>query len=211
MAEPAAIWSVQRIIFDDDVSLTQNVILSHGREALKAIVRGVVTLAEISATGPLVNSCSDPRLPSLISDVCYQAGLASTILFNTVRKGRQESSFAYRLRQERVEYVKTLCDDQNVEIRTLLNRDVRNALTHIDERLADILTEEENVGWFIDTAIDPGNKQIPPDGIEVKYCRCYDLRNHRILHLGHVLDLKVLYAECAAVLAVVFGVEANKA
>jgi hypothetical protein len=210
MHEPAAIWSMQLIVFDKEISLTQNVILSHGREALKATIRAIRNLSEMSASGPLVNSSTNPRLHSLISDLCYQAGLAATILFNDAKKGFKESASAYQIRKQRVEYVRKLCEEQKVEIITLKDREVRNALTHIDERLADILTEQQRIGWFIDTTIDPNSDWNTKENLQVNYCRCYDMKNHRILHLGQELDLRALYQECAAILAVVFGVDEKK-
>lgn len=44
MPEPAAIWGIQNIIFNKDISNTQNIILSQGREALKAIIRRILEL-----------------------------------------------------------------------------------------------------------------------------------------------------------------------
>lgn len=205
MPEPAAIWGIQNIIFNKDISNTQNIILSQGREALKAIIRRILELEKYSTSGPLVNAGIDDRIHSIISDLCYQTGLASTILLNESKKGSMESKTAYQLRMERVHYVNKLCHEQNVEISIMKNREIRNALTHIDERLADSLTQKENIGWFIDVAIDP-NGWKTENNLEINYCRCYDIINKRILHLGYELDVCTLYKECLAVLAVVFDV-----
>jgi hypothetical protein len=206
MNEPAAIWGMQGIVFDKSISNTQNIILCQGREALKAVVRRILQLEEYATSGPIKNASIDDRTHSIISDLCYQAGLASTILLNEARKGRKESEWACQLRVERVEYVKRFCEAKKVEVKVLKDREVRNALTHIDERLADILTENENIGWFIDVALDPVGWNTK-DNIEVKFCRCYDITNRRILHLGHELSVPELYEECIALLAVVFGVD----
>ena len=204
MKEPVAIWGMQQIVFDKDISHTQNIILSQGREALKAVIRRIADLEKFSNSRLLVNAGINDRTHSLISDLCYQAGLASAILLNDAGKGFKESKTAYKLRVQRVAYVKKFCEEQKIEIRILNNREVRNALTHIDERLADCLTEKENVGWFIDVAVDP-NQFKPNKEMEVRYCRCYDIVNKRILHLGYELDVPVLHHECLAIFAVVFG------
>jgi hypothetical protein len=203
MNEPAAIWGMQQIVFDKDISNTQNIILSQGREALKAVIRRIIDLEEFSSSGPVVNAGIDDRVHSIISDLCYQSGLASTILLNEAKKGFKESEAAHLLRTQRVAYVKKLCEAQKIKITILKDREIRNSLTHIDEKLADILTEKENIGWFIDAALNPDWET--EKNLEVRYCRCFDIKNKRILHLGHELDVSALYNECLAVLAVVFG------
>jgi len=209
MNEPAAIWGMQNIVFDKSISNTQNIILSQGREALKATVRRIKQLDSNARSGPLVNAGIDDQTHSITSDLCYQAGLASTILFNEARKGHKESELAYQLRQERVEYVKKFLDEEKILTETLKNRELRNALTHIDERLADILTEKDNVGWFIDVALDPRGWTTEKN-LEINYCRCYDLVHGKILHFGYELDLQKLLDECYAVLAIVFGIDGRK-
>ena len=204
MNEPAAIWGMQQIVFDKGISNTQNIILSQGREALKAVIRRILDLEEFSSSGPIVNAGTDDRAHSIISDLCYQAGLASTILLNEAKKGFKESDTAYELRLERVAYVKKLYEAQEIEITLLQDRELRNALTHIDEKLADILTEKPNVAWFIDSALDPDGWTTEKE-LEVSYCRCYDIKNKKILHLRDELDILALYNECLALLAVVFG------
>jgi hypothetical protein len=206
MNEPAAIYGMQGIVFDKGISNTQNIILSQGREALKAVIRRILQLEEYANSNPIKNAGIDERTHSIISDLCYQAGLASTILLNEAKKGDKESDLAYRLRIKRVKYVKTFCDSEKIELKVLKDRGVRNALTHIDERLADILTEKENVGWFIDVALGPQGWNTK-DEIEMKFCRCYDITTRRILHLEHELSVPELYEECMALLAVVFGVD----
>jgi hypothetical protein len=209
MKEPSAIWGMQQIRFDKNISLTQNIILSQGREALKAVIRRIKDLDTLAMSGPLTNAGINDQTHSIISDLCYQAGLASTILFNKAKKGFKESDTSFQLREQRVKYVDSFCDDQGVTVKTLKDREVRNALTHIDERLADILTEKEGVGWFVDVVIDPNGWETKDD-LEIKFCRCYDLVNKKILHLGYELDVRKLLDECLAVLAVVFRVDGRK-
>jgi hypothetical protein len=197
MYEPAAIWSMNRIVFDREISSTQNVILSQGASALISTIRHIDRLRQLTVVSP--------EMAPTLSDICYQAGLASTILFNDSPKGSKESQIAYAIRIERKQYVFALCAAQNLSILTLKDRDVRNALTHIDERLGQILTKEPNVGWYIDSAIHSRNQFDTPAGIAIKYCRCYLMDEGKILHLGHELDVIDLRRQCVVVLAAVFG------
>lgn len=122
---------------------------------------------------------------------------------------KQESKVAHQLRMDRIAYVQALCESQKIKIVLLRDRRIRNALTHIDERLADILTEKKNAKWFIDVTIDPSEWQtVKP--FEDNYCRCYDFINKKILHLGLELDILKLYYECLALLAAVFGFDGKK-
>jgi hypothetical protein len=208
MNEPVAIYGMQQIVFDKSISNTQNIILSQGREALKAVVRRIIELEDFSSAGSIQNAGTDDRAHSVISDLCYQAGIASTILLDNA-KVKQESKVAHQLRMDRIAYVQALCESQKIKIVLLRDRRIRNALTHIDERLADILTEKKNAKWFIDVTIDPSEWQtVKP--FEDNYCRCYDFINKKILHLGLELDILKLYYECLALLAAVFGFDGKK-
>jgi hypothetical protein len=209
MNEPAAIWSLRKIVFDDEISLTQNVILTQGSSALQATINRIDSLAEL---GPregnvmFVNS----NIAPILQDLCSQAGIATSTLFNNGNKSRFESDLAYKLRVERIAYVKKLCDEQNFKPETLTDREIRNSLIHIDERLADILTNEKYVGWFIDHVASIRNSFEPIEGITIKYCRSYIHNENKILHLGNELDLTLLRQECLAILAIVFGIDGNK-
>ena len=151
MVEPSAIWSTRLIVFDKAVSLTQNVILSHARFALHAMIERIDALHEMAKAMPnLVNMAPHPGIPAILTDLCNQQGIASTILFNDRPKTRQESDLAFALRKKRVEYVKYW--SKQVPIKILSNRKMRNSLTHIDEHLADALAKPKT-GWFIDVAI----------------------------------------------------------
>ena len=208
MNEPVAIYGMQQIVFDKSISNTQNIILSQGREALKAVVRRIIELEDFSSAGSIQNAVTDDRAHSVISDLCYQAGIASTILLDNA-KVKQESKVAHQLRMDRIAYVQALCESQKIKIVLLRDRRIRNTLTHIDERLADILTEKKNAKWFIDVTIDPSEWQtVKP--FEDNYCRCYDFINKKILHLGLELDILKLYYECLALLAAVFGFDGKK-
>lgn len=209
MNKPAAIWSLTRIVFDKNISATQNIILTQASSALLATIDRIDRLYSLMKEGPLVNtSIHSAEIATILSDLCSQAGIAATILFNKGHKGRQESEIAYTLRLERVEYVQSLCSQQRFQPKTLTNRKVRNSLTHLDERLADILTENPNVGWFIDSAISKRDEFTPESKeIEVKFCRCYIISENKILHLDQELDIQELRQECKVILAIVFGID----
>lgn len=202
MPEPAAIWSTRRIMFDREIGATQNVILMQGASALRATIRHIDRLPQMHIL--------HADIPSILSDLCYQAGLASTILFNdATKRGPKETPAAYDLRVARTAYVRALCDERGFDPRSLRDREVRNALTHIDERLGDILTGDETKGWYIDSVIQTRNQFDPPPGITINYCRCFLASEENILHLGHELNIKNLRTECLDVLAIVFGVDGN--
>lgn len=210
MNKPAAIWSLSRIVFDDNIDLTQNVILSQGSSALIATVDRIDQLQNYIKKSPLENTAIDRGIAPILSDLCAQAGIASTILFHNWPKGRFESEFAYKNRIQRIKYVEKFCNEQNFIPETLINREVRNSLTHIDERLADILTKDPNIGWFIDTAINNRDEFIAPNGISsIKFCRCYVINENKIFHLDQELDLGKLRFECLVLLAIIFGIEIN--
>jgi hypothetical protein len=212
MNEPASIYSLRQIVFDREISNVQNVILTQGSSALQATLARINFLFEICGPKEGNKVFTDQNIAPVLQDLCAQAGIASQILFNgNPHKSRLESQTAFELRLERFEYVKNLCNEQNFAPEILTDREVRNSLTHIDERLADILTEEEGIGWFIDYAASIRNSFNKPDGVkEIKYCRSYVHNESKILHLGHELDLIELAHECAAILAIVFGIDVRK-
>jgi len=212
MNEPSAIYCPsRRVIFDREISNVQNLILVQGSSALSATLERISYLNQICGPKEGNKVFKDQRIPPILQDLCAQAGIASQILFNgNSHKSRYESETAYKLRMERIEYVKRFCDDQNFTPEILTDREVRNSLTHIDERLADILTEKEGIGWFIDYAASIRSSFTKPDGIkEIKYCRSYVHNENKILHLGHEFDLNGLVHECVAILAIVFGVDSR--
>lgn len=152
-----------------------------------------------------------PEIPAVLSNLCYQAGLASTILFSDGKKGGKESNYAYQLRKERVAYVKHWCDAQGGSAPMLQNRDLRNSLTHVDEHLADALQRTPMTGWFIDVAIESRSGFTAPDGIAIAFCRSFIRDEDKIVHLEHELAIGDLEKECRAILAVVFGIDAARA
>lgn len=207
MHQPSAVWSTSTlVVFDRDISMAQNIVLSQGRSALAATISRCARLIELANHGPLENAGYHPEMSSVLSDLCYQAGLASTILFADGARGRNESPNAFALRKERVRYVKSFVENISFKLRHLPDRDLRNSLTHIDERLGDWLTKRPGVGWLIDSAIWNHLELKQPEPIEVAYCRCYFMETREIAHLAHRVSVELLSAECQYVLAVVFGV-----
>ncbi len=207
MNQPAAIWSISRIVFDNDIDLTQNVILTQGSSALISTIERIDQLYNFVQFGQLQNASFNYKIAPILSDLCTQAGIASTILFHQGAKGRHESDIAFKLRLERIKYVDKYCNDNNFIPITLKNREVRNSLTHIDEKLSDFLTLNSNIGWFIDTAMNYRNEFVAPMGISVKYCRCFIISENKILHLDQELDVAKLRYECIVLLAIIFGIE----
>ena len=206
MHQPAAIWALRVIVFDQAIGLAQNIILSQGQYALAAVVERIAKLRALVATSLLADTYTAPEIPGVLSDLCYQAGLASTILFNDSKRGHKESVTAFDLRKERIRYVNDLCLAQGLDTPTLKDRSVRNALTHIDEYLGDAVTRRPNVGWFIDVAIESRTQFSLPEGLELGFCRSYIRAEDRLVHLGREISVSALEAECVAILAVVFGV-----
>ena len=70
MNEPVAIYGMQQIVFDKSISNTQNIILSQGREALKAVERRIIELEDFSSARSIQNAGTDDRAHSVISDLC---------------------------------------------------------------------------------------------------------------------------------------------
>jgi hypothetical protein len=204
MSEPSAIWSSKLIVFDSSISLTQNVILSHGRSALQALINGIDRLHHLVAMYPqFADLHPHPEIPSTLSELGFQQGVASTILFNDGPKGTRENSTTYKLRLARVDYVKDKC--KNTSVSVLPNKKIRNSLTHIDEYLARDLAKPKT-GWFIDSAI-PRRDQFTADqhGIQTAFCRTYISSEDVILHLDNEISLKSLREEANGVLGAIWG------
>lgn len=182
--------------------------MGFGVSALQATVDRINTLRQLIAQSPLQNAFPHPAIPAVLSDLCYQAGLVSTILFNDGKKGHKESNTAYDLRSERVRIVRDLCAAAGVDPATLKDRGVRNALTHLDEYLADALRRDANVGWAIDMALERRDEFAASPGIKVGFCRCFIRSEDVLLHLDKQLSVAGLANECCAVLECVFGIAA---
>jgi hypothetical protein len=203
MGEPSAIWSSKLIVFDRSISLTQNVILSHARGALHALVNRIDRLNELVRTSPpIVDFYVDPEIPPTLTDLAFQQGLASTILFNSGPKGDRENSGAYRLRLDRTGYVKQRCAQISTSV--LANRKIRNSLTHVDEYLARELSRP-NTGWIIDSAIARRDQFTPPGGLQVGFCRTYISSEDVMLHLGNEISLRHLRDEATGVLRAIWN------
>lgn len=207
MPEPIAIYSIRGLIFDKELSNVQNLIMMQGGFALEATVHRIKTL--YSVCGPKYGNkvFPNPNISAILQDLCAQAGIASQILFNgNPNKSRLESQTAYNLRVERYEYVQQLCRQHQFDPAVLTNREVRNALTHIDERMADILTKEEGVGWFVDYAASIRDALEPPPNVKkIEFCRTYIHNESLILHLGNELNLDTLMEECITALKIIFN------
>jgi hypothetical protein len=203
MAKSFPIWSTKCIVFDKSISDTQNVILSHGRMALQALVNRIDRLHTFVAAYPqLKNLYPHSDIPATLSDLCFQQGIASTILFNDGRRREGESTVAYKLRLDRVAYVRQRCS--LIATAVLSNRKIRNSLTHIDEQLAKALTKE-NTGWFIDVAISRRDEFTPlKSGTQIAFCRTYIASEDVILHLGNEISLRSLRQEANDVLMAIW-------
>ena len=205
MYQPEAIWSNSFAKVNKDFSLTQNVILSQGKSALTSTLSRIDLLRNLTNLNPSENTAIHPEIPSILSDLCYQAGLASTILFNDNQKGKMESEVAYNLRLERIQYMSEICAKIDLSLVILRDRDLRNSLTHIDEHIADILTSSQNAGWFIDVAVKSKKEWVAPEGISINYIRSYIIEDDVIIHLGKELPVSVLREECVNLLQKVFS------
>lgn len=207
MKEPAAIWSSSLIVFDKQIGLTQNVILAQARSSLKATIDRVSKLHNIIERSVIKNVFFDDDIPPTLSDLCYQAGIAATILFKDGVQGSQESALAYKLRQERIQYVKNILRLNDFTPKVLIDKKVRNSLTHIDEKIPKLLSKESNVGWFVDAAMMNRDEFKPDKNIKVKFCRSYIHSENKILHLDLELDVGQLVNECLILLRIIYGID----
>jgi hypothetical protein len=203
MAEPSAIWSNRLVVFDKSISLTQNVILSHARAALQALISRIDNLhTQVAAFPQLIDFYPHPEIPSTLTDIASQQAIASAILFNDSHRTTREREDEYQLRMKRVLYVKALCTQ--IETAILSNKSVRNRLTHIDEHLAREM-KRPNTGWIIDSAIARRDQFAAPDGLATAFCRTYIASEGVIAHLGHDISVAGLRQEANRVLGAVWG------
>ena len=204
--EPAAIWSGTRlIVFDTEISLSQNVILSHGRSALSALIKNIGHLYELLHYMPnVIDVYLHPDIPLVLTEMCFHQGMASSIMFNNSERGRNESIRTYKARIERYEYVQSFCKFQGLHVSILTSRIVRNQMVHIDEHLEKAL-RKPNTGWFIDGAIAYRDQFSAPDGISIQFCRTFIASEEVLLHLGNEIPIRGLWHEATAVLAAVWG------
>lgn len=101
--EPSGLWSTQRrLIFDRDISLTQNVILVQGQFALAAMIKRIDALYKMFHHMPqLRGAYVHPDTPDTVTEICAHQGVASNILLNFSKRSRDESARSYKLRIER--------------------------------------------------------------------------------------------------------------
>lgn len=203
--EPSAIWSTRLVVFDKEISLTQNVIMSQGAAALSAMVARIDRLCELLSFIPnLIAMYPHPEIPQALTEICMHQGIACSILFNDSVRANGESASKYAGRIARAKYVGDYTQGANLQI--LKSRAIRNRLVHIDEYLTSAL-DQKDCGWFIDVAIHTRDQFTSNDGIEVRFCRSLIVSEWMILHLGTEIHLPSLRNEAAMVLATVFGVE----
>ncbi len=210
MTEPASIYSTRLIVFDRNISDTQNIILSQGKYALIAMCDKIFQLYEyLRAYTQLMDTYIHPDIPQTLSEICLHQGIASSILFNDSEKTSKENTHTYNLRMERFKYVKNFCAAQNVTVNILSDKAVRNRLVHIDEYLAKQLSKP-NTGWFIDSAVAFRDQFAAQNGAELQFCRSFIASEEIILHFDKEISTRKLWEEACAVLAVVFGEQQNK-
>ena len=211
MAEPSAIWSTRQIVADKSISLTQNVILSYARDAIHVVLRRIDRLHDLVKSSSIDNVFIDPEIPPTLSDLGFQQGLASMILFNDARRTNSENAAAYNNRLERTAYVKKKC--ANISTAILGSRKIRNSLTHLDEHLVQAL-QKPNKGWFIDVAMIRRNEFEQEDKIkpklEIGFCRTYIASEDKLLHLDNEISLTDLRRECTEVLNAIWSEDAEQ-
>lgn len=204
MAEPSGIVSSQRIIFDQGISRIQNAILSQGACALEALIARIDRLRSLIASSPIADLFIDPEIPGVLSEIGFHQGVASTVLFNDKAKGDREPGPDYRLRKDRIDYVRQRCIGISTAI--LSDKKVRNSLTHVDEHLARRMRKPNTI-WIIDTAFARRDQFAPPPGTRLAFCRTYISSEDVLLHLENEISLPSLQKEAVSVLARVFGIK----
>jgi hypothetical protein len=204
VAEPAALWSLRAVVFDKSISPTQNVILCHAWVALDAIINRIDHLRELVAAHPnFIDFHPHPEISSTLSDLAFQQGLASTILFNDAPRGQRESSAAYKLRLSRLAYVRQKC--ANIPISVLTNRQIRNSLVHIDEYLVREMAKPKT-GWLVDSAIARRDQfTAAQHGIDVAFCRTYISSEDVLIHFDNEISLIELRREANEVREAIYG------
>lgn len=204
LIEPVSVWSLRRQLFDDSVSTTQNILLTHGATSLVALIRKIDFLNHIISLSPTDNIATHALIPETLSELFFHQGAASTMLFDDSPKRSKENARTHALRMERFEYVRKFCHDAGFKPSVLNDRVMRNTIVHTDEYLERAL-RSPNTGWLIDTAIISRDAFAPEKKMDVGYCRCFIVSEKTLLHLGAEASAQALREEAAAVLALVFG------
>lgn len=203
--EPMAIWANHLVVFDKSLSLTQNVIITQGRGALKALVRRIDRLYTLLHEQPnLVDFYINPEIPQVLTEIFAHQGVASSTLFNGSPRSGSESARAYKLRTERFEYVRDICDSAGISRDILTNRTLRNKLIHMDECIERAM-RTPNTGWSIDSALAYRDQFQAPNGIKVGFCRTFIVAEEVLIHLGHEISIKQLRKEAQNTLSALFG------
>jgi hypothetical protein len=207
MAEPAAIWGEKLIVWDNSLSKIHNILLGQASDALRALVRHIDRVHEAIDGRQFESIVNDHTLPSLLSDICNQHAVACTILFDGVKRSKENATLT-TIRNERISLVKQRC--QGLNLRLLPDKKFRNTLIHIDEYLAKAL-RAHNTGWAVDCVFTDRVSFLAtlenPRGVEPAFCRCYAADEDLILHVGYQIHLGSLREEARAVLCAVFGLD----
>jgi hypothetical protein len=203
--EPMAIWATHLVVFDKSLSLTQNVVMTQGRQALYALVKRIDRLYELLNESPQIIDCYlSPEIPYILTEVFTHQGTASSILFNSSPRASGEGARSYKLRIERFEYVRDICDQAQLSRSILTNRTLRNQLIHIDSYIEKAM-RTPYTGWSIDTAMAYRDQYQAPNGMNVGFCRTFIVSEEKLLHFGHEISIKGLRREAENVLNAVFG------
>jgi hypothetical protein len=201
MTEPSAIWSLRQIVTDNSISTTQNVILSYARNSLHTMIRNIDRVHQQTKVEGDNHIVYGEDLPSLLSDIVFHQGLASTLLFRDGPKGNGESQKAFASRSERAAYVAQKCDGLSLD--ALKNKKVRNSIAHLDEYLVEELAAE-STGWWIDTVQSRRDMFTAPNNLKVAFCRSYIIGEDKLLNFGNEIVLSDLKREAEQVLAAIW-------
>jgi hypothetical protein len=203
--EPMAIWATHLVVFNKDLSLTQNVVMTQGRQALYALVKRIDRLYALLHENPqIIDLYLSPEIPYILTEICAHQGVASSILFNGSDRPNDESARAYALRIERYKYVQDICDGNSIQRSLLTSRTLRNQLIHIDSYIEKAM-RTPNTGWAIDTAMTHRDQYQAPNGIKTGFVRTFIASEEVLIHLGHEISIKELRREAENVLNAVFG------
>ncbi|EPR20468.1 hypothetical protein L905_05250 [Agrobacterium sp. TS43] len=205
MPEPIAVYGLNRVIFDNSISLSDNIILDQGRWSLVALVEAIDRLYSILAGDRLLsNMYVDPQIADMLHVITHHHGLAASILLNTTPRGNKETKTIYDARIRRHQYIQSRLG--GVQFPTLQNRKLRNILTHMEDHLAQEL-QRPNTAWAIDMAILSEDQFVieKRPGTLIEYCRTYVARTNTIRHLGYTISLTDLREEASKFLYMVWG------
>lgn len=206
MNGPSALWGSKLIVFDEEISSIQNVILATARDSMSAIITRIDYLYSlVDMWSEKIYPPNTPEIPLTIHDIFMHQGLVATIMFNKSIKGKHETGLHYKLRVERAEYTERHLGD--VALNIFNNKKLRNKLAHVDEAIESAM-QQQNTGWFVDVCVGSRDEYgVPTDPkIKIDFCRCYIVSENVVSHLGEDVNLTQLRDEAAIVLARVFGV-----